>query len=119
MANAGFDVWLPNNRGNFYSKKHDFWNPSDKEFWNFSWYELAIYDCPAVIDFVLRETDNEKVYIIGHSQGTTTLMAMLAELPAYNKKVAAASLMAPVGYLNNAIELQKIGTYIVPLLKVR
>lgn len=29
-------------------------------------------------------------------------MLLMAEMPEYNKKVAAAALMAPVGYLNNS-----------------
>lgn len=112
-------MWLPNNRGNFYSRRHVFFNTSNPKFWDFSWFELAIFDCTAVIDFVLKETGHSKVYIVGHSQGTTTLIAMLAERPEYNKKVAAASLMAPIGYLNHAYKLQTLEKVVVPLLKVR
>lgn len=46
-------------------------------------------------------------------------MAMLAERPEYNKKVAAASLMAPIGYLNHAYKLKTLEKVLVPLLKVR
>lgn len=78
LADAGFDVWLPNNRGNFYSRRHVFFKSSDPKFWDFSWFELAIYDCTAVIDFVLKETGHNKVYIIGHSQVKTTLITIPA-----------------------------------------
>lgn len=107
FADSGFDVWLSNARGNIYSRRHVCKNPDDSSsgFWRFSWYELAIYDYPAVIDYVLKETNNSKVYIIGHSQGTTTLMTLLSERPEYNEYVAAASLLAPVGYLNNSDSL--------------
>ncbi|XP_055310951.1 lipase 3-like, partial [Sitodiplosis mosellana] len=38
---------------------------------------------------------------LGHSQGTTTPIVLLSEKPEYNEKIAAAALMAPVGYLGN------------------
>lgn len=69
-------------------------------FWDFTWYEMGIYDNSAVIDYILRGTGNEKLYYVGHSQGTTTLMVLLSERPEYNEKIYAASLMAP-GYMSN------------------
>lgn len=40
MADAGqFDVWLPNSRGNTYSRRHVSKNPDNplSGFWDFSW----------------------------------------------------------------------------------
>jgi hypothetical protein len=37
LANAGFDVWMNNQRGNRFSKNHVFLNPDkDEEYWDFS-----------------------------------------------------------------------------------
>jgi predicted alpha/beta hydrolase len=56
LANAGYDVWLGNNRGNIYSRKHQTLNP-DKDtakFFDFSFYELGKYDLPANVDYILQ-----------------------------------------------------------------
>lgn len=104
LADAGYDVWLPNARGNTYSRQHIQKDPNrpSSGFWRFSWYEHGIHDYPAVIDYVLQQTNQTKVYVVGHSQGTTGLMTLLSEKPEYNDYVAAASLLAPIAYLNNS-----------------
>jgi len=33
--------------------------------------EMAKYDIPASVDFILKKTGQEQVFYIGHSQGTT------------------------------------------------
>lgn len=95
LADAGYDVWLPNARGNTYSRRHTVLNPNDPQFWEFSWHEIAIYDLPAVIDYALMQTNQTKLAYVGHSQGTTTLFALLSELPEYNDKITIAHVMTP------------------------
>ncbi|XP_044516279.1 lipase member K-like [Gracilinanus agilis] len=71
LADAGFDVWLGNSRGNTWSQRHVSLSPNSKEFWAFSFDEMAKYDLPATIDFIVKKTGQEQLYYVGHSQGTT------------------------------------------------
>lgn len=54
----------------------------------FSFDEMAEYDLPAMIDYVLNTTGQKQLSYIGHSQGTTTAFALLSQNPEYNAKVS-------------------------------
>ncbi|XP_047996241.1 lipase 1-like [Leguminivora glycinivorella] len=102
LANAGYDVWLGNNRGNKYSRRHSNLNPDkDNKFWQFSFHEIGIYDLPAMIDFVLGKTKSDKVDVIAHSQGTTAFFALLATKTVYNDKINVLAALGPVAFLGN------------------
>ncbi|XP_054260165.1 uncharacterized protein LOC128984823 [Macrosteles quadrilineatus] len=103
LADAGFDLWLGNARGNTYSRKHKTYNPDkDKRaFWNFSWHEMGYYDLPASIDYILNVTKHQQLLYIGHSMGTTMFFVLGASKPDYMAKVEAAVLLAPVAYPYN------------------
>lgn len=66
---------------------------------NGSWNEIGIYDIPAKIDRILDVTQQEKIFYIGHSQGTTVFFVMLSEKPEYNAKIRMMSALAPVAYM--------------------
>jgi len=102
LAEAGYDVWLGNYRGNSYSRAHRDLDPDkDNAYWQFSWDEMAKYDLPAQLTTVLERTGKEKIYYIGHSMGTTTFMAMNSVNQSWADHIELAVLLAPVAYVEN------------------
>ncbi|XP_034864443.1 lysosomal acid lipase/cholesteryl ester hydrolase isoform X1 [Mirounga leonina] len=96
LADTGFDVWLGNSRGNTWSRKHKTLSVSQNEFWTFSYDEMANYDLPASINFILNKTGQEQVYYVGHSQGTTIGFIAFSRIPELAKKVKMFFALAPV-----------------------
>ncbi|XP_037303149.1 lipase 1-like [Manduca sexta] len=103
LARQGYDVWAVNTRGNRYSRRHLTLNPDvNKEFWNFDLHEIAYYDVPLTIDFILSETGVNKLKVIGYSQGTTVTFIMGATRPEYNEKISIFIALAPVHIMENS-----------------
>jgi lysosomal acid lipase/cholesteryl ester hydrolase len=96
FADAGFDVWLGNFRGNTYGSRHVNLTTSQHAFWEFSWDEMAKYDLPAMIDYVLEHTGQTELYYMGHSEGTMTAFAHLSESPDFTSKVKRFFALGPV-----------------------
>ncbi|GJQ87658.1 hypothetical protein Trydic_g17477 [Trypoxylus dichotomus] len=102
LVEAGYDVWMGNARGNTWSRKHIIYNPNrDSKFWDFSWQEIGSIDVPTMIDYVLKETGQSKLFYIGHSQGTTSFFVMTSEKPEYNDKIRLMVALAPIAYMSH------------------
>jgi len=114
LAEQGYDVWLGNYRGNSYSRGHVSLNAdTDNEYWQFTWDEMAKYDLPTELDYVLEKTGKEKIYYIGHSMGTTTYMVMNSMDQSWGDKVEVAVLLAPIAYVEHMASPLK---YLTPFL---
>lgn len=87
FADAGFDIWIANSRGTPASQKHIGYGPENQKFWNFTWQQMSEFDLTASVDLVLKETKQEFLYYLGHSQGTMIMFSRLAENPEFAKKV--------------------------------
>jgi len=101
LADAGWDVWLGNNRGNGYSMSNMYFNPNQAGFWNFTWDQMASQDFPTQINFVLQQTGAKKLAYIGHSEGTTQAFAGLIENPSLANKISIFIALAPVAYVHH------------------
>lgn len=51
-----------------------------------------------MIDYILKNTGQKKLFYLGHSQGTTAFFVMSSELPYHQEKIEAMFAMAPVAY---------------------
>eukprot|EP00890_Picochlorum_soloecismus_P005702 jgi/Picsp_1/6132/NSC_03486-R1_carboxylic ester hydrolase len=112
LADAGYDVWMANSRGNAFSRNHTGFLPTSKIFWDFTFDDMAKYDLPAVIDYILASDGDgdrvgcdptkkykEKVGLIAHSQGTTLSFAAFSSNRELRDKVSLFIALAPAVYM--------------------
>ncbi|KAJ1342255.1 hypothetical protein BSLG_003178 [Batrachochytrium salamandrivorans] len=99
LADAGYDVWLGNTRGNRYSRGHQTLDLSKRSdsltYWDFSIDELASFDITAAVDYVLSVTGHQQVSYIGFSQGAAQAFAALAVNNELNGKIRIFVALAP------------------------
>lgn len=87
LVDEGYDVWLGNNRGNKYSRKHLYLSSREAKFWDYSLDEFAMFDIPNTIDYVLNVTKEKKMVYIGFSQGSAQGLAALSLNDSINSKI--------------------------------
>eukprot|EP01097_Dermamoeba_algensis_P002248 TRINITY_DN1898_c0_g1_i1.p1 TRINITY_DN1898_c0_g1~~TRINITY_DN1898_c0_g1_i1.p1 ORF type:complete len:311 (-),score=52.59 TRINITY_DN1898_c0_g1_i1:483-1415(-) len=119
LASLGFDVWLGNSRGNEFALRHKSLDSSDVAFWAFDWDQMAQYDLPATIDYVLNATGHSDLTYVAHSQGCTIAYALLGSSPEYQKKVNLFVNMAPATFLGHLKVLLLKGLSLLPQLTVK
>lgn len=79
-----------------------------------SWHEIGIKDLPALIDYILLTTGEQKLTYIGHSQGNTAFWVMASEKPEYNTKIKSIHALGPVAFMSHTTNL--ILNLMMPLL---
>jgi len=100
LADAGYDVWLSNVRGNTYSSTNTHLKPSQDAFWEWTFDEMATIDLPAFLKYILSVTGQPTLSYVGHSQGTT--MGLIAfENENISKYVNVFVALAPVAWVHN------------------
>ncbi|UJR28543.1 hypothetical protein I4U23_009778 [Adineta vaga] len=103
LADAGYDVWLGNMRGNYYSRAHVKYNPDrDEQFWDFSWDDMARDDLPSMIYYILNATKHTEIAYVGHSQGTLIAFAEFGRLNnVLQNNVSFWAALAPIAQLGH------------------
>jgi len=101
LADLRYDVWLGNNRGVF--DLHTTLQPSDSKYWDWGLDELAKYDFPAMIDYVIYTTGFQKIVYIGHSQGSAQAFAGLSANPIHAEKLDIFIALAPAFYIGDSV----------------
>mmetsp|Transcript_24961 Transcript_24961/g.31140 ORF Transcript_24961/g.31140 Transcript_24961/m.31140 type:complete len:223 (-) Transcript_24961:496-1164(-) len=118
-ADAGYDVWLGNLRGNKYSLKHSTLDSNDdaKLYWDFDIGHHERLDLVSMIDFIKQETGFEKIAYVGHSMGTTIMFRMAAENRTYlENNISTFVGLGPVVVPVNAIDEAKIVYAVMPVM---
>lgn len=95
LANAGYDVWLGNARGNRYSCAHLYHSPESSRFWDFSIDHMARQDLPALVKYIKEYTGYNRVAFVGFSQGTATMFAALASQPSLSSSLSVFAALSP------------------------
>ncbi|XP_015414318.1 PREDICTED: gastric triacylglycerol lipase isoform X2 [Myotis davidii] len=119
-TDAGYDVWLGNSRGNTWARRNIYYSPNSVEFWAFSFDEMAKYDLPATIDFIVKKTGGQEIHYVGHSQGTTIGFIAFSTNPKLAKKIKAFYALAPVAtvkYIKSPLkELKLIPSFLFKVI---
>ncbi|KAK2505408.1 hypothetical protein MC885_005364 [Smutsia gigantea] len=116
LADAGFDVWMANSRGNTWSRRNIYYSSDSAEFWAFSFDEMAKYDLPSTIDLILKKTGQQKLHYVGHSQGTTIGFIAFSTNPELAKRIKTFYALAPVATVKQSKSLLKKLTRVPPFL---
>lgn len=93
LSTAGYDVWLANSRGNRYTER-----VSGGSTWAFDFDEMAYYDVPATLAYVLSRTAVKRVNWVCHSQGCAISIAAFAK-PSAGALIDRFAALAPVTFL--------------------
>lgn len=83
-----------------------------------SWDEMAKYDLPAMVNFILKKTEQPSLHYAGHSQGSLIAFAELSRNQDLAQKIKAVFALGPVAYLGHMESPLKFLADFLPELEV-
>jgi pimeloyl-ACP methyl ester carboxylesterase len=86
MARNGFDVWLLNNRGNYYSFESTNTTYKNGNFWAFTPEDMGTKDLVPTIKYILDNTREISVTVVGMQQGSEQLLMAASLMPNFFNK---------------------------------
>lgn len=111
LLDQGYDLWFVNSRGNKYSCNHKTLDNFSKEFWDFSFQEMGDFDFRMIVEHVFF-VRNEKIIVLGHSQGTSQVFAGLSKNFDLQDKILKFIAFAPIVYLIGLKEKESLFYYL-------
>ncbi|KAK9400676.1 putative lipase [Crotalus adamanteus] len=102
LADTGYDVWIGNNRGNSWSRKHQHLTFKQDQYHTYSFDEMGRYDLPAMISFIVEKTKNSKIHLVGYSQGAAQGFIALSSMPHMAEKIKMFHALSPATTLKNS-----------------
>ncbi|XP_074026178.1 gastric triacylglycerol lipase-like isoform X2 [Leptinotarsa decemlineata] len=117
LGDHGYDIWMINFRGTSESLGHVNKSADNLDYWTFSFHELGYYDIPAVLDLIIRTTNQKPIYL-GISLGSTASYVFGSARPDMAKeKLKGIISYAPVGYMKNIKSYVKFLAPFQPILE--
>ena len=102
LANAGYDVWLANQRGNKYALDHVTLNTSQPEFWDFS-FPSTLNDSQANIEYVRNYTGSSSIIYSAFSINCAGFFVAIAmENDWYRDRISLFVALAPLVQIYHA-----------------
>jgi len=102
LADAGFDVFLGNARGNTWSGNNTKYNQTDQKYWDLIDFDNMIHiDLPTMIEKALAVSGAKSLVYIGHSQGTLMGFGGFPLNPELASKVDIFIALAPVAFVKH------------------
>jgi pimeloyl-ACP methyl ester carboxylesterase len=104
LCDEGYTLYLPYMRGTQFSRSHlDYDSTLNSDYWEFSFDQMAEFDLPAVVNYIKQRENVEKIYYIGHSQGTLIFfLAYMNNPEVLEKNIKKFVALGTVPNVNNA-----------------
>ncbi|XP_074029937.1 gastric triacylglycerol lipase isoform X2 [Leptinotarsa decemlineata] len=118
LGDLGYDIWMLNFRGTWYSKGHINLKSTDKDYWQFNLDDLGVHDVRSIVKLVYEKTNRQAIYI-GYSMGTTSFFIYSSSFPDETKNYLKGMVaLAPVINFKDSISILRFSDYVWPFLKI-